>query len=133
MYPKTSMAVTFAALTGISLPPTSIAGTPADLVRQQTQVLRVDDEKTPASQDTKNDDNKEPREPMPIDKLPKVVVNAVKKEMPGARVTKAAKIEENGKITSYYLDSVMVGKEAWDVTVGADGNIIKKEQSTDND
>jgi hypothetical protein len=69
-------------------------------------------------------------EKIEVDKLPKVVVNSVKKAMPGARITKAAKVVDDGK-TLYYLDDVKVGKVGWDVTVSADGKILKKEECHD--
>jgi hypothetical protein len=72
----------------------------------------------------------EKKETMAVDKLPKPVVDGVKKAMPGARITKAAKVTTEGKIT-YYLDDVKVGKKGWDVTVGEDGTIIKKEECHD--
>ena len=80
----------------------------------------------------KNDDQEKDKVEVPVDKLPKVVVTGVKKAMPGARITKASKIEKDDKIT-YYLDNVKVGKKAWDITVDADGKVIKKEECHDDD
>ncbi len=63
-------------------------------------------------------------DPVDVDKLPKVVVDAVKKDMPGARITKAAKLDDG----NFYLDDVKVGKHLWDVTVSPKGEIVKKVQ-----
>jgi hypothetical protein len=71
-------------------------------------------------------------EKVAVDKLPKAVSDAVKKAMPGARITKANKLEKDGKVT-YYLDDVKVGKKGWDVTVAEDGKILKKEECHDDD
>ena len=84
-----------------------------------------------AEKEKKEDDDKD-KVAVPVDKLPKAVVTGVKKEMPGARITKAAKIEKDNKVT-FYLDNVKVGKKAWDVTVAEDGKIIKKEECHDDD
>ena len=51
----------------------------------------------------------------------------VKKDMPGARITKAAKLEDG----NFYLDDVKVGKKLWDVTVSPQGKIIKKVEMKD--
>ena len=67
-----------------------------------------------------------------MDKLPKAVVTSIKKEIPGAKITKAYKAEKDGKVT-YYLDNVKIGKKAWDVTVAEDGKILKKEECHDDD
>ena len=67
-----------------------------------------------------------------VDKLPKSVVMSVKKQMPGAKITKASKFEEDGNMT-YYLDDVKIGKKGWDLTVAEDGKIIKKEECHDED
>lgn len=60
-------------------------------------------------------------------KLPKVIVDAVKKNMPGARITKAAKLEDG----NFYLDEVKVGKKLWDVTISPKGEIIMKVEMKD--
>ena len=81
-------------------------------------------------QDKKDADKKEEEpkgDPVDVDKLPKVVVDAVKKEMPGARITKAAKLEDG----NFFLDDVKVGKKLWDVTVSPKGKIIKKVEMKD--
>ena len=66
------------------------------------------------------------------DKLPKKVVDSVKKDMPGSRITKAFKKTEDGKPV-YLLDNVKVGKKGWDVKVAEDGTILKKEECHDDD
>lgn len=77
------------------------------------------------------DEKKEDKgEKIAVDKLPKAVVDAVKKDMPGARVTKAFKKAADGK-TVYVLDDVKVGKKGWDFTIAEDGKIIKKEECHD--
>jgi hypothetical protein len=128
-------AVLAIAFVGLAVNGTSRAGTATQSARETPRAIQLDDQRSAAttSPTTQDGEKKEPGEPIPVDKLPKVVVNAVKKDIPGARITKAAKIEKDGKIDSYYLDSVMVGKEVWDVTVSADGKTIKKEKSNDND
>ena len=84
---------------------------------------------SPAKPATQPDDKaEEPKgDPVDVDKLPKVVLDAVKKEMPGARITKAAKLEDG----NFYLDDVKVGKKLWDVTVSPKGKIIKKVEMKD--
>jgi len=85
-----------------------------------------------ANADKKEADKKEEEpkgEPVDVDKLPKVVVDAVKKDMPGARITKAAKLEDG----NYFLDDVKVGKRTWDVTVSPKGKIVKKVEMKDSD
>ena len=67
-------------------------------------------------------------DPVDVDKLPKAVVEAVKKDLPGARITKAAKLEDG----NYYLDDVKVGKKLWDVTVTPKGQILKKVEMKEN-
>jgi hypothetical protein len=75
-----------------------------------------------------DDKTEEPKgDPVDVDKLPKAVVDAVKKEMPGARITKAAKLDDG----NFYLDDVKVGKKLWDVTVSPKGKIIKKVEMKD--
>ena len=99
-------------LTGVAVMPVpACAATPATM---------------PATQPA--DKEEEPKgDPVDVDKLPKVVVDAVKKEMPGARITKAAKLEDG----NFYLDDVKVGKKLWDVTVSPKGKIIKKVEMKD--
>lgn len=83
-----------------------------------------------ADQGKKDTDKKEEEpkgDPVDVDKLPKAVVDAVKKDMPGARITKAAKLEDG----NFYLDDVKVGKKLWDVTVSPKGKIIKKVEMKD--
>ena len=85
----------------------------------------------PAARPFAADEKKEDKgEKIAVDKLPKPVVDAVKKDMPGARITKANKLNKDGKVT-YYLDDVKVGKKGWDVTLTEDGTIIKKEECHD--
>ena len=81
-------------------------------------------------QDKKDADKKEEEpkgDPVDVDKLPKAVVDAVKKDMPGARITKAAKLEDG----NFFLDDVKVGKKLWDVTVTPKGKIVKKVEMKD--
>lgn len=74
------------------------------------------------------DKEEEPKgDPVDVDKLPKAVVDAVKKDMPGARITKAAKLKDG----NFFLDDVKVGKKLWDVTVSPKGKIIKKVEMKD--
>ena len=79
------------------------------------------------------DGDKKPEEPkgdpVAVDKLPKAVVDAVKKAMPGVRITKAYLLKDG----NYFLDDVKVGKKEWDVTVTPEGKILKKEEMKDND
>ena len=93
---------------------------------------KSNDKKNDAKDDKKDADADADKTKVEVDKLPKVVVTSVKKEMPGAKITKASKIEKDGKVT-YYLDNVKVGKKAWDVTVADDGKILKKEECHDDD
>jgi hypothetical protein len=72
-------------------------------------------------------DSKAKGDPVEIDKLPKAVVDAVKKELPGARLTKAMKLPDG----NYFLTDVKVGKKEYNVTVTPDGKILKRE--VDND
>ena len=98
--------------------------TRASAVSPQTTALNAGD------QDKKDADKKEEEpkgDPIDVDKLPKAVVEAVKKDMPGARITKAAKLEDG----SFFLDDVKVGKNLWDVTVSPKGKIIKKVEMKD--
>jgi hypothetical protein len=71
-------------------------------------------------------------EKIAADKLPAKVVDAVKKGMPGSRITKAFKKTADGK-TVYLLDDVKIGKKGWDITVAEDGTILKKEECHDED
>ena len=80
-----------------------------------------------ADQDKKEEEPK--GDPVDVDKLPKAVVDAVKKEMPGARITKAAKLDDG----NFFLDDVKVGKKLWDVTISPKGKIIKKVEMKEND
>ena len=71
------------------------------------------------------DDKKEEEpkgDPVDVDKLPKAVVDAVKKAYPGSKITKAIKLE-NG---NFYLDDVKVSKKLWDLTVSPEGKIVKE-------
>ena len=84
-----------------------------------------------ADPDKKDTDKKEEEpkgDPVDVDKLPKAVVEAVKVDMPGARITKASKLEDG----NYYLDDVKVGKKLWDVTITPKGKIIKKVEMREN-
>ena len=72
-------------------------------------------------------------ETIAIDKLPKAVVDGVKKAMPGAKFQKPGKKMKEGEKVTYYLPDIRVGKKEWDVTVAEDGTIIKKEECHDND
>jgi hypothetical protein len=78
---------------------------------------------------TEKKDEEPKGEPVAVDKLPKAVVDGVKKAMPGARITKASKLKDG----NFYLDNVKVGKKGWDVTVDEDGKIVKKEECHDDD
>ena len=69
-------------------------------------------------------------EKLEVEKLPKVIVDSVKKAIPGARITKAFTFMEEGK-TLYFLDDVKVGKKAWELTMTEDGKILKKEECHD--
>lgn len=69
-------------------------------------------------------------EKIDVDKLPKAVVQSVKKSLPGARITKAMTFVQEGK-TLYFLDDVKVGKKAWELTMTETGTIIKKEECHD--
>jgi hypothetical protein len=66
-------------------------------------------------------------DPVDIDKLPKVVVDAVQRELPGAHLTRASRLADG----SYFLGDVKVKKEEYNVTVSADGKILKKEDDDD--
>ena len=73
--------------------------------------------------DDKKEKEEEPKgDPVDVDKLPKAVVDAVKKAYPGAKITKAIKLEDG----NYYLDDVKVGKKLWDLTVTPKGEIVKQ-------
>jgi hypothetical protein len=77
--------------------------------------------------DQKKEDN---GEKIALEKVPKAVIDAVKKDTPGARVTKAFIKQLDGK-TVYILDDVKAGKKGWDFTVAEDGKILKKEECHD--
>ena len=82
--------------------------------------------------DEKKEEGKEDKgEKIELDKLPKKVVESVKKEMPGSRLTKASKKVEDDKAI-YYLDDVKVGKKEWDLKVAEDGTILHKEECHDD-
>ena len=68
-------------------------------------------------------------DPVAVEKLPKAVVNAVKKALPGVRIVKAYILKDG----NYFLDDVKVGKKEWDVTVTPHGEILKKEEMKDSD
>ena len=70
--------------------------------------------------DSKKDDAP-PGDPVDVDKLPKAVVNGVKKAMPGARIVKALKLPDG----NYFLDDVKVGKKEYDVTISPEGKVLK--------
>lgn len=67
-------------------------------------------------------------DPVDVDKLPKAVIDAVKKDLPGSRVTKASKLEDG----NYFLDDVKVGKRLWDIIITPKGKIIKKTEMQEN-
>lgn len=64
-------------------------------------------------------------EDIPLDKVPKAVMDAVKARFPGAEMKEAAKEEEDGK-TSYEVSLVHIGKKI-DVVAQPDGKIIAVE------
>ena len=70
--------------------------------------------------DSKKDDAPQ-GDPVDVDKLPKAVVNGVKKAMPGARIVKALKLPDG----NYFLDDVKVGKKEYDVTISPEGKVLK--------
>lgn len=77
-----------------------------------------------------NDKGEEPKgDPVALDKIPKAVVDAVKKALPGVRIIKAYVLKDG----NYFLDDAKVGKREWDITVTPEGKILKKEQMKDND
>ena len=121
---------------GIVLPAKALARADAAVATLRTDARplheKQTDEKKPETDKEKDKDEDKDKISVPVDKLPKAVVTGVKKELPGARITKAAKIEKENKVT-YYLDNVKVGKKAWDVTVAEDGKILKKEECHDDD
>ena len=118
-----------AGLTGATVLVTALSFAPALARAAQTPAPRTI---AMAAEQDKKDTNKKEEEPkgdpVDVDKLPKAVVDAVKKEMPGARITKAAKLEDG----NFYLDDVKVGKKLWDVTVSPKGKIIKKVEMKEN-
>ena len=71
--------------------------------------------------DSKKDDAPQ-GDPIDVDKLPKAVVNGLKKAMPGARIVKAIKLPDG----NYFLDDVKVGKKEYDVTISPDGKVLKR-------
>ena len=90
----------------------SVLAAPAPLAAPQARFL---------SEDPKG-------EPVDVDKLPKAVVEGLKKAMPGARIVKALKLEDG----NYFLDDVKVGKKEYDVTISPEGKVIKSiEQQQD--
>ena len=62
-----------------------------------------------------------------IDKLPKAVVDAVQKDLPGAKLTKAMKLTDG----NYLLSDVKVGKKEYTITVTPEGKILKREVDDD--
>jgi hypothetical protein len=68
-------------------------------------------------------------EKVPLDKLPKAVLEAAKKRFPKAEVVGASKEKENGK-TLYEVELKAGGKKI-DVTLTADGAIATVEQQID--
>jgi hypothetical protein len=68
-------------------------------------------------------------EKVPLDKLPKAVLEAAKKRFPKAEVTGASKETEDGK-TVYEVELKEDGKKL-DVTLTADGTIILIERQID--
>lgn len=65
-------------------------------------------------------------EKVPLDKLPKAVVDAVKKKFPKAKLVEASKETENGK-TEYEV-SIMDGGKNIDVTLTPEGTILGLEK-----
>ena len=96
--------------------------------RPAVRSLAAADEKKEETKDEKKEDK---GEKIALDKLPKKVVENVKKEMPGAKLTRASKKVEEGK-TFYFLDDVKLGKKEWDLKVAEDGTILKKEECHDD-
>ena len=68
-------------------------------------------------------------EKVPLDKLPKAIVDAVKKKFPKAELVEASKETENGK-TEYEV-SIKDGGKSIDVTLTADGTITGLEKEID--
>ena len=66
-------------------------------------------------------------DPIAIDKVPQAVVDAVKKELPGAHLTKAYKLFDG----NYFLTDVKVGKKEYSVTATPEGKILKREEDND--
>jgi hypothetical protein len=66
-------------------------------------------------------------DPVEIDRLPKAVVDAVQKELPGAHLTKAVKRADG----NYFLTDVKVGKKEYALTISPDGKILKREEDND--
>jgi hypothetical protein len=65
--------------------------------------------------------------PVAIDQLPKSVVDAVKKDLPGAHLSKAYKLVDG----NYFLTDVKVGKKEYNVTATPEGKILKREEDND--
>ena len=132
---KLVAAFSLMSVTGLAVGMVGTARAQASVSRAGIRLLdekNSDDKKTEDKKGDNEKDEAKDRTTIPVEKLPKAVVTGVKKEMPGARITKAAKVEKDNK-TTYYLDNVKVGKKAWDVTVAEDGKIIKKEECHDDD
>lgn len=68
-------------------------------------------------------------EKVPLDKVPKAVMDAVKAKFPGAQIQNAATEKEEGK-TVYEL-SLMYQKHHYDVTLTAEGKITDVEKQID--
>jgi len=66
-------------------------------------------------------------DPIDVHELPKAVVDAVAKEFPGARLTKAVKQPDG----NYFLTDVKVGKREYSLTVSPEGKILKKDDDSD--
>jgi hypothetical protein len=117
-YRAVNIAVLVVCLTGavaLTTPPAYGA-----LLPDRSNVRRLDNKKD----DTKDKGKKEEEpkgDPVDVDKLPKAVINSVKKAYPGAVISKAAKLEDG----NFYLDDVKVGKKILDLTVAPDGKIVK--------
>lgn len=101
---------------GLCPVPAACAAMPASHI----QARALADEGGKDKKDSKKDDAPQ-GDPIDIDKLPKAVVNGLKKAMPGARIVKAAKLPDG----NYFLDDVKVGKKEYDVTISPEGKILK--------
>lgn len=60
--------------------------------------------------------------PVPTDKLPKAVADAVKKRLPKAEIGEASKITEDGK--TVYSVSASEGTKHFDLTIAPDGALL---------